>query len=1302
MVNTTSFKQAKILWRSGKLDDAFKKYQQSIESNPNFAWSYYYLGEILAAQNKWEEAVIQYKEAVNINPHSATFCYSFAKTLIHQGQLDEAIKYLKIAVSLQNDVTIYQQTLAKVYEAKFDFVAAFKIWQEIIAINPNHLVAGKKIHYLQTDVARDFVENGNKLNKEGKIKEAVEYFQQALIINPQQEMAIYRTCGNNLITLSKFEEAEMVFQQLKEVYPELPEGYEDYARIANSLGNCKLALLRWENALEKFPEHIDFQVQKGNVLINLSRFDEAEAVFLELIEKYSYRPQGYDGYGRIANSLANWELALQRWENAVEKFPENIGFRVEKGNVLINLSRFDEAEAVFQRLKEKFPNQPQGYDGYGRIASSFVNWEFALERWENAVEKFPENIGFQVNKGNALINLSRFDKAEAVFQRLIERFPNQPHGYEGYARVANSLGNCKLALLRWENALEKFPEHIDFQVQKGNLLINLSRFDEAETVFIELIEKYSYRPQGYDGYGRIANSLANWELALQRWENALKKFPENIGFRVEKGNVLINLSRFDEAETVFIELIEKYSYRPQGYDGYGRIANSFVNWELALERWENAINQLPHHLNFYVQKGNALINLFRYREAEIFFDQLISKYPHKHHGYDGLARVSMHAQKWELALTRWQTAIDKFPENLAFLVGKANAYLQLHQFDSSQDLADRIFRQYPNHYQQKYALQKNIVLRCYPLERSISSLRKIEDYLKFLLSDSGVSPITHPCHQILLESINSFAKIVTNYANHFTILGIGIIGIVVKRLLDDYFLEISPGEILVCTFKKLIAQKLGNENLDLQQAEILCTEANFHAALDIYLNLGDEIVERFIPDYPEHIDRLFSEKIEHNVTAVLQEKYGSLQLAKEALEADLINDDFKSNGIYSQLGYLLVNFGETEKGLGYLNKGVEISIYNQDAYIKLGYALLKLGKKELAFANYKQAVKLNFALSLLSATLIELAISKSHQLINSGCQKLGVYQQLSNLLVKQGLSKEALEVADKVQTKFGDGYESQKVLISILIAQGNKQQALEYYQQVLNTNPQSAHQNLGVLRTCNSLEKFENQTMLRVILCDRFKIAYVLIPKCACSTVQTIVRYLENGQEEKSKIISMPKYQSHKIYRLKMENLAASYFNFVVVREPIKRFLSAFSNKILYSRILETIQLTSQYLSIAHLGVNPKINWMVENLELYSEMSGDWEYHIRPQHTFMGNQIKGFDRVFQVERLGELGEKLSEITGFEVNLPRINTGGRKISLAGLSEKSMKKLIDFYARDYELLKDYYSPDKIWDEYQALKK
>ncbi len=184
---------------------------------------------------------------------------------------------------------------------------------------------------------------------------------------------------------------------------------------------------------------------------------------------------------------------------------------------------------------------------------------------------------------------------------------------------------------------------------------------------------------------------------------------------------------------------------------------------------------MPHYFNLYVQKGNVLITLFRYREVEILFDELISKYPHQHHGYDGLAGVSMHAQKWELALTRWQTAMDKFPNNLVFLVGKANGYMELHKFDSAQYLADRIFGQYPNHYQQGYSLWKNIVLLRYQRQKSITALKKVEGFFKSVLSRAEVSSTIHPDRQILLEGVYSFCRTLTNYSSHFIFLGsIGI------------------------------------------------------------------------------------------------------------------------------------------------------------------------------------------------------------------------------------------------------------------------------------------------------------------------------------------------------------------------------------------------------------------------------------------------------------------------------------------------------------------------------------------------
>ena len=621
---------------------------------------------------------------------------SLAEALIEQGKLDEAINYSQKAIFLEPDLAIYNQTLALAYEAKLDLWQAFKTWQKILSLHPNHSLATQKISRLETDIALNCIDNGNKLNEAGKIKEAVEFYQQALILNPQQPMSIYRSCGNNLMTLGKFESAERVFQQLIKFYPELPDGYDGYARVTQSLGDWELALKRWSEAIFKFPENIGFQVQKGNTLINLARFDEAKAVFQHLKEKYPNQPQGYENYARLIHRLGDGELALKLWSEAIIKFPKPIVFQVQKGNALINLSRFDEAEAVFQQLKEKYPNRPHGYERYAALTQILGDWELALKRWSEAVFKFPENIDFQVQKANALINLSRFDEAELVFQQLIEKYPNQPKGYESYGKLIHSLGDWELGLKLWSEAVVKFPENIGFQVQKGNILINLSRFDEAEAVFQQLIEKYPNQPDGYERCAALTQSLGDWELALKRWSEVVVQFPENIGFQVQKANALINLSQFDEAEAVFQQLIEKYPNQPDGYDGYGRVTHSLADWELALERWENAIAKFPGHFNFYLQKGDVLANLFRYEEAETWWEKVIALYPARHEGLSKSAALARLLGNREFAWQRFEQAIEKFPGHIPAYCEAAKELIAMGRFAEAEEKFLQALQRNPN------------------------------------------------------------------------------------------------------------------------------------------------------------------------------------------------------------------------------------------------------------------------------------------------------------------------------------------------------------------------------------------------------------------------------------------------------------------------------------------------------------------------------------------------------------------------------------------------------------------------------
>jgi len=495
MAYTSSLKIANQLLKVGKLDDARREYQKLIKLRPNFSWNYYYLGQVFVQEDKWSDAIAQYRQAIKFNPNSAHLYNSLAEALIKQGELDEAINSSQKAISLQPDWAIYHQTLALAYEAKSNFGQAFKTWKKVLSLNLNHLRATQKISWLQTDIAKNCAESGNKLNKEGKIREAVEFYQQALILNPQQPMSIYQTCGNNLITLGRLKEAESVFEKSIKVYPELPSGYERYAVVTHYLADWELALERWENAITKFPEHIVFQVNKGNVLINLSRFDEAEAIFQQLKEKYPNQPSGYERYAVVTHYLADWELALERWENAITKFPEHFNFYLHKGDVLANLFRYEEAETWWEKVIAQYPDYNQGLSKSAALARQLGNREFAWQRFEQTIKKFPWYIPAYCEAARELIAMGRFAEAEEKFGEALQRNPNHLTVLLQAGILASQQGNRKLALERFERAIEFYhpQKATDAYILAATELKYLGRKSEAIAKYEQILSFHQQR-----------------------------------------------------------------------------------------------------------------------------------------------------------------------------------------------------------------------------------------------------------------------------------------------------------------------------------------------------------------------------------------------------------------------------------------------------------------------------------------------------------------------------------------------------------------------------------------------------------------------------------------------------------------------------------------------------------------------------------------------------------------------------------------------------------------------------------------
>ena len=107
-------KQANRLKRAGSLDEAIALYHQAIEVNPNYAWTFHYLGNALIEQGKLDDAIAYYYKSVKISPNSAWFSYSLGEALAKRGELETAAEYLQKAVDIKPNFYKFYNSLGRV------------------------------------------------------------------------------------------------------------------------------------------------------------------------------------------------------------------------------------------------------------------------------------------------------------------------------------------------------------------------------------------------------------------------------------------------------------------------------------------------------------------------------------------------------------------------------------------------------------------------------------------------------------------------------------------------------------------------------------------------------------------------------------------------------------------------------------------------------------------------------------------------------------------------------------------------------------------------------------------------------------------------------------------------------------------------------------------------------------------------------------------------------------------------------------------------------------------------------------
>ena len=96
----------------------------------------------------------------------------------------------------------------------------------------------------------------------------------------------------------------------------------------------------------------------------------------------------------------------------------------------------------------------------------------------------------------------------------------------------------------------------------GLVYLNTQKFDQANTIFKQLVEEYPEQPQYLTAYARTALESRDYRTALQRYQSALGRFPGNQAIKEDYMTALLKAGDASQARQVLLSLDTKAQRQP--------------------------------------------------------------------------------------------------------------------------------------------------------------------------------------------------------------------------------------------------------------------------------------------------------------------------------------------------------------------------------------------------------------------------------------------------------------------------------------------------------------------------------------------------------------------------------------------------------------------------------------------------------------------------------------------------------------------------------------------------------------------
>jgi tetratricopeptide (TPR) repeat protein len=390
--------------------------------------------------------------------------------------------------------------------------------------------------------------NVDALNGEGRLflneerfAEALARFDTALGIDPNSPETVANDAEAK-IALERLADAKQQLLAAREQFPKSIPILILLGKVEQHLGNNDAAEADLRAAVALVvPSRGDAvlpYVALSKLLSERGRVADAKALLDDAKKKLTPSPALERAFGEISELQGDYDAALEHYRAAIAKDPKDAAAHFRLGVVLRRIRKFDDAGAELDRVAAVDRDYPGLSLERGLLFEESGEVEKAIEQFNGALAKAPNDPDLQLRVGSAYVAIGRPDEALPMLHKVLDKRPTsaEAHHYIGRALMLQGPQSQTDALRYLKQAVELDPNRAEFHVYLAWAA------NDATPAQLELARDEIDRALALDN----VNPEAYWQRGvLERMEGAVEDAVKD-----EKHALALRPSRYEAYATL--------------------------------------------------------------------------------------------------------------------------------------------------------------------------------------------------------------------------------------------------------------------------------------------------------------------------------------------------------------------------------------------------------------------------------------------------------------------------------------------------------------------------------------------------------------------------------------------------------------------------------------------------------------------------------------------------------------------------------------------------------------------------------